>query len=139
MKTAIGIVLAVLLVSFIACRRDEPTNPYPVWIIDLYVYEASFDPTNPLPALRGVPVGVFYIEPSGKDTTVGPMRHTTNRIHLWQHIDSVVTVEYYVRCPHYEDSYPQQVTLYADRAFQGPGRDGPEVIFVDTVMLVPGP
>ncbi len=137
MKAVTCLVFIILLVGFTACRREEPSNPYPVWIIDVHVYELSMDPTNPLPLVQGSPVGMFHIDPSGEDTVVGLVRNSRERIHLWEHIDGTVTIQYYVRCPHYQNSDPRQVTLSADQAYQGPGRDGPEIIFVDTVRLAP--
>jgi hypothetical protein len=139
MKFGVGMVAVLLLMASVGCRKnDEDKNPYPVWIMNIYVYEASDDPTNPLPNVTGNPRAEFHIEPSGEDTTVAP-RPNTNRFYLWQHLDSTVTIEYYVHCENYQDSDRREATFNAENAVQGPGRDGPEVIKRDTVRLVPRP
>ena len=127
MKRAGFFALFLLLMLTASCRKEAPTdagNPWPVWIVDLFVYKASSDPDNPNPPIVGNPVGVFHIWPGNIDTVVSTVRGQPSRIHLWQSIDSVVHIEYYVRCTNYSESEARTITLYESAAFQGPGRAG---------------
>ena len=86
--------------------------------------------------VNGCPQAIFYVLPNGSDSTVNCFEHS-NRVKVWNHIDSVVTIEYYLHCDGYFDSDPQTVTFRVEDAYQRPGRDGPEVEVNQTVIMEP--
>ena len=138
MKSAIAVILMLVLVTMIACSKDdEKDNPYPVWILYARVVEEISDIGIPYAPVRGCPQGIYHILPNGPDSTVNCWEGNTNLVKLWQHLEGTVTIEYYVRCPNYYDSAPKQVTFHAENAVQLPGREGPEDMETDTVILVP--
>jgi len=139
MKAKVFILAALVIVGLIGCRKEDNNDgeTYPVWILDLYVYGATSDPSHPLPPLSSSPVAVCHVDPGGIDMTVGLLQGTNNRIKIWHHIDSTATVQYYVRCEHYYDSDHRVAIFDASQAVQGPGRPGPEVIRADTLYLNP--
>jgi len=136
MKPAIGFSVVLLLASFIACEKDNEYNPYPVWILYTHAVEEENDIGIPMAPVRGCPQTVFRVMPFGTDSTVSCLPNT-NVVKVWDHIDSVITIEYYIRCANYYDSEPFHRTFYASEAVHRPGRDGPEAEVVETVILEP--
>ena len=135
MKTSFCFALLLAVTSFIACQKDEePYNPYPVWLLEVEVVED--DVTGIPQPVNGCPQGIFHVLPTGTDSTVN-CHDNTNEVKIWNHIDSTITIEYYIRCVGYFDSDPQQVTFQVEDAVQAPGRDGPEVRVLHTVVLYP--
>ena len=136
MKLFTGITLLLFLTMFIACDRENSSNPYPVWIIYTWVVEQESDIGIPFVPVRGCPQVVFHVVPGGRDSTVN-CAEPMNLVKIWDHLDSVVTIEYYVHCANYADSEPREHTFHAQNAIRRPGRDGPEDMVVDTTILSP--
>lgn len=136
MKPLLCFALLATITSFIACQRDEPYNPYPVWLLYAKAVEEVSDIGIPYPAVTGCPQAHFHIVPTGRDSTVGCHDHS-NEVKIWDHIDSTITIEYYLTCPNYYDSEPRQLTFRVQDAYQRPGRDGPEAMIIDTVIMQP--
>jgi hypothetical protein len=136
MKPLLCFALLIAITSFIACQKDEHSNPYPVWILNATCVEDTSDIGIPGPAVHGCPQGHFHVLPNGRDSTVG-CHDNTNSVKIWDHIDSTITIEYYITCLNYYDSDTRQVTFHVEDVAQGPGRDGPEVIVNERVILTP--
>ncbi len=134
MKPLLCFALLATITSFIACQKDEPYNPYPVWLLEAHVREESA--TGILQEVLGCPQGIFRVMPTGNDSTVN-CHDNQSYVKIWDHIDSTITIEYYIHCNGYYDSEPVQRTFRVEDAFEAPGRDGPEVTVRDTVILQP--
>ena len=136
MKPAFCFIFLLALTSFIACKKEEESNPYPVWLLEVRAVEEISDIGIPFPPVNGCPQGIFHVVPEGRDSIVGCHDHS-NEVKIWNHIDNTITVEYYIRCDGYYDSDPRQVTFRVEDAYQRPGRDGAEALEIDTVIMQP--
>ena len=135
MKTSFCFALLLAVMSFIACKEDEePYNPYPVWLLEVEVVEEN--ETGIDQPVTGCPQGIFHVLPMGSDSTVNCYAGT-NEVKIWNHIDSTITIVYYIECEGYFRSEDEQVTFRIEDAVQEPGRDGPEVRVHHTVVLDP--
>jgi hypothetical protein len=129
---AIALALSILLAG--CPPRDNNNDPvYPVWILNVYVWEQYNNPGARV-AVRGCPHVTFHTFDNPRDSTVNCREG--NYVKAWNHIDRSFTIQYTVFCDGYFPSEEYSAFFNADLAQQRPGRPGAEVEVNNDVHLV---